>query len=659
MKNVPSTLLKNILTMLFFIVFFSCSNEDDLNTDENNETPTSPTSPDSPDSPVTAIEECFISDFDIAEGNTIIINCLLDLEGQTLEVPNNVTFQFDGGDIFNGTLNFTSSGKIDGELLNSKLIVEGDVQLTSDTFTFYTNRWNIIEGETTSEIALQNTTALERLFFWVKELGASTFSIDKLDAYFETSKVTSTTTNQNFYPSVEALNVPSNFNLVMSDNTHLRIYPYSADSDGNATLMSVYEVENVTITGGNFHGDRYEYYLTEDNEEGNGLFRIRSGKNIVIDNVYFENATTTGFTMNSVGFSFNDDYNPNENITVKNCTFYNNRAMSMSITDGRNITVENNSFIDSSQPTEYSDGGVVGYAINIEPVRTRDDEGNLIEYQKVFDVLIKGNTETNSRAGFLIVFVAQDVVVEENTIDTRMAWSLASGTRIRNNTFDATNSWASESWAFSAGGVGETVFDNEFSGNTITGYGLGVNVGSIDADIFENTITNVSVGMQVNNAYNATIYNNTVEAENRGIFIGNTNTDNVTITGNTITSSSSLINVSAINEDDESSDYSVLIDDNVFYGEGVFSLYRANGVTFSNNEVHGGVSIAGDVSNAVVDGNIIKPNERHGITIYNNHENVTVSNNTIYEPTGASHYECLNNESTTPNEVTQTNNTCN
>ena len=649
MKNI-SLLLK--LSVMCFLIFHSCS-KDTEQQEENN------TGSETPESPITATEECLISDFNIQENSTITVDCLLDLEGQTIEVPNNVTFEFDGGDVFNGTLNFVSSGKIDGELLSSALTLEGDVQLTSDTFEFYVDRWNIVEGEITSDVALENTTELERLFFWIKELGASTFIIDELDAYFETSIVTSTTTNQNFYPSVEAINVPSDFNLSMSDNTHLRIYPYSNISDGNATLMSVYEVENVTISGGNFHGDRYDYYLTEDNEEGNHLFTIRSGKNITVDNVYFENATVTAFTMNSVGFSFNDDYNPNENITVKNCTFYNNRAMSMSITDGRSITIENNSFIDSSQPTDYSDGGVVGYAINIEPVRTRDEEGNLVEYQKVFDVLIKGNTETNSREGFLIIFVAQDVVVEENTIDTRMSWSLASGTRIRNNTFDATNSWASESWAFSAGGVGETVFDNEFSGNTITGYGLGASVGSLDADIFDNTITNVSVGIQVTNAYNAKIYNNTIEADNRGIFIGNTTTDNVEITGNTITSSSSLINVSATNEDEEAVNYSVLIDDNTFYGEGTVSLYRANGITFSNNEVNGGVSIAGDVSNAIVDNNIIKSNESHGINIYNNHENVTVSNNTIYEPTGADRYQCLNNESTTPDGLTLLDNTCN
>ena len=53
------------------------------------------------------------------------------------------------------------------------------------------------------------------------------------------------------------------------------------------------------------------------------------------------------------------------------------------------------------------------------------------------------------------------------------------------------------------------------------------------------------------------------------------------------------------------------------------------------------------------------PDESHGIRLYNEHENIMVSNNTIYEPTGAARFECLSNESATASEIREMNNTCN
>jgi len=648
--------VKNILIpFLFLIVIFnSCSTDD--NTEIGDPNPTSEEEP-----VITATESCLFSDFNIQENSTITIDCLLDLEGATIDLPTGVTFNFDGGDIFNGTLNFGTAGKIAGPLLNSDLTLDGDVSLIDEEFQFIPSRWTMVQGETTKNIALENNQKLERLFYQIKELGGSTFKIDRFDAYFEVTTVTSTTSDQNFRASLESLNIPSDFNLMMTDNTHLRIYPYSQESAGNGSLLGVREVENVTISGGNLHGDRYEYFLTDDNEEGNRLLTIRSGKNIVIDNVYFENASVSAATINSQGFSFNDDYDPTENITIKNSTFFNNRGLSITITDGRNITIENNEFIDSGQPTTYSDGGAVGYAIDVEPVRERDSSGNLIEFQKVFDVLIKGNKETNSRAGFLILFVGQDIIVEDNSIDTRMAWSFMSGVRIRKNVFNATNSWASESWAFFAGGNGETVFDNEFSDNTITGYSIGIDVGSEDADIFDNTITNVSTGIQINEAFNTTINNNIIEAENRGIRIGNTFADNVNISKNIITAGVNSISISAANEDAAYEDFSIVIDDNTFDGEGSVSLFRTNGITFSNNDVtNTGLSIAGNVSNTIISRNTIIPTTTNGIRVHgDNHENITISNNTISIPTGTGDVQCISNESTTPDQVALSGNMCN
>lgn len=613
------------------------------------------------DTIITATDSCSYSDFTVEANSTMTVNCLLNLSGEVIDLPAGVNVEFDGGDIVNGTLNFAAGGVIDGELLNDDLTLEGDVLLSNEEFQFYPSRWtdNIKQGSTNSDTALSNNTHLENLLFLVKALGATTFKIDEFDAYFEVTRVTSTTSNQNFYPSLEAINIPSDFSLIMTDNTHLRIFPGGVLNTNGGGILGIRDTENITISGGNLHGDRDEriYSADEDGEQGTHLLLIHSGRNITIDNIHFENGSGGSMAISSFGFSFNPDYKPTDGIIIKNSTFLNSRRMSIALTDGKNVEISNNSFINSGQASSHSTGGEVGYAINVEPYRTRDENGDLLEYQKVTDALIKGNTETNSRGGFLTLTIGQNIIVEENEIDTRMVWSLVSGTKVRHNTFNASESWAAESWAFFASGSGETVFDNEFSNNIISGYAIGAVVGSVDADIYENTMTGVAAGIQISNAVDATIYDNVVESEGDGLRFANTTANNVTVTHNSFTTSGFMARVTNSNNTDAEKDFSILIDDNDFLGYGAVSLFLSHGVTFSNNTVEGGLQIS-DTSDSLIDKNTIGSNEAHGIKLFNAVENMTVSNNIISEPTGADRFECVSNETTTPDEVTLTANSC-
>lgn len=601
------------------------------------------------------------SDFPtLQEGEAFEIDCIYDLGGEVITLPSNVTLNYLGGDIINGELVF-SDGEIDGRLLNHTLEVTGDVSLIDTVFNFYASRWDIVEGSTNSDRALQNNTNLEKLMVWIKELGANTFKIDKLDMYVEVTRVTSTTSNQNFYPALEGMNPPSDFNLIMTDNTHLRVFPGGNYNLEGGAIIGIRDAENITIRGGNFHGDRDERYFSPDDVglEGCHLLNIQSGRNIILDGIYFENGSSGTLNIYSFGFSFNPEtYNPTENVVIKNCTIKDSRRMSLALTDGRNIRIENNTFINSSQPSVNTDGGEVGYAINLEPARTRDDEGNLKEYQRVFDVLIKGNIETNSRGGFLTLTIGQDITVEDNVIDTRMVWSLVSGVKIRNNTFTASAD-ASESWAFFGAGKGETVFDNEFSGNTISGYSAGVILGTIGVKVYDNVIKNCSAGVQLSKTFDTKVYNNTIDVTNNGVQATNTYCNDVEVTGNHITSGGFHFKATNLNNSEGEEEYSLLMDDNVFNGnDRAVSLSLINGLTFTNNEVSGGIEIT-NVTNSLVEGNTVKSVNRHGIRTYNTHKNLKVSNNTIYEPTGATRFECLSNESTTPDEVELVNNTCN
>ncbi|TRX62586.1 hypothetical protein FNH22_00380 [Fulvivirga sp. M361] len=599
-------------------------------------------------------------DFDLSQINansSVIIDCVLDLQQETVNLPDNVNFEFEGGDVINGKLVF-SGGTIDGRLLSSKLEVEGDVTLKDPTFKFYAIRWDVKEGITTSDIAFQNTATLEKVMFMTKKLGATTFTIDKFDAYFEVTRVTSTS-NLNFYPSLEAVNIPSDFNLVMTENTHLRIFPADTHEREGGGILAVRDAANITVTGGTLHGDRDErVYSPDDNGlEGSHLFLIHSGRNITIESMTFENGSKGTFSIASFGFSFNPDYNPTTRVTIKNCMIKDSRRMAIALTDGRDILIEGNTFINTGQPSANSDGGEVGYAINIEPVRTRDAEGDLKEYQKVFDVLIKGNTETNSRGGFVTLTIGQDITVEDNDIGSRAVYSLVSGAKIINNRFKASGK-AEESWAIFAAGSGPTVFNNEIAGNTIEGYSLGIATSSYDAFVHDNTIKDCGGGLQISKAFNSRFYNNKIDVSGNGIMATNTYNDNIEVKGNEVTSGSFHVYFVQINNKEGQEDYSMLLDDNTFKGTRKASFSNANGLIFKNNDVTGGIEM-GNLTRVTLSGNTVRPNESSGIRLYNSHESVSIMDNTIYEPTGAERFKCIQNDSSTPAGLTISLNTCN
>ncbi|SMG28948.1 parallel beta-helix repeat (two copies) [Marivirga sericea] len=646
--------MKNItyLILIFIILNSSCGkdniegigNENDIVSDVPENTITTP---------------CSFNLSDLTADSTIKIDCLLDLNGQTITLPNNVNFEFGGGDIINGKLIF-SNGTIDGRLLSSKLEIEGEVSLASPTFKFYAVRWGIVEGKTTSEVALSNTAILEKVFFLTKNLEASTFLIDKLDAFFEVTKTTSTATNANWYPTLEAVNLPSNFNLKMTDNTHLRIYPGDKHNRKGGAILAVRDAENITVTGGNLYGDRDQRVFSADDNglEGSHLFYIHSGRNIVVDGVRFQDGSSGTFAIFSFGFSYNPDYNPTQNVTIKNCIIKNSRRMAIALVDGRDITIENNTFIDAGQPSTNTDGGEVGYAINIEPERFRDENGILKERQRVFDVLIKGNTESGSRGGFLTLTIGQDITVEDNDIGSRVVYSLISGAKIINNRFKAIGT-ASDSWAIFAAGSGETVFNNEIANNTIEGYNAGIIIGTKDAFVHDNTITNCEAGIQLSKATNVRIHTNTMTVEKNGIQATNTNNDDIEIKDNSVTSSSGfLVYFAQMNNNEEHENQKVVFDNNSFHGSRAVTFSNTNGVIFINNEVDGGLEI-GNAKYIEVTNNMIKPKDRSGIRLFETHLNTVITNNTIYVPTGGTRYSCIENNSTTPNEVNLNGNTCN
>lgn len=616
--------------------------------------------PDQP--PNTITTPCGFDITSIDASSTVVINCLLDLKGDTISLPANVNFTFDGGDIINGKLIF-SNGTIDGRLLSSKLELEGDVKLIDPLFQFFAVRWEgIVEGVTTSDIALKNNQELERLFEFTKGLGATTFNINKFDAFFEVTKITPPAV-QVFRASKEAINIPSDFNLVMTDNTHLRTFPAEAGKE-NGAIIAFNDVDNASIKGGNLYGDRNQraYSSSDAGLEGSHLMHIQSGRNVIVDGVKFIEGSKGGLTIYSKGFFTNPaDYKPTTKVTIKNCLFKDNRRMAISLTDGREVFIEGNSFINSGQPSTNSDGGEVGYAINIEPGRRRDTDGNLLELQKVFNTFIRKNTETNSRSGFVTVTIGQDITVEDNDIGTRAVYSLTNGTKFLKNRFKA-EGIGLESWAIFAAGGGETVFDNEIGDNEISGYKTGIVVGSNEAFVHDNIINNGDVGIQLSKPNDTRVIDNKIDVVEKGITATNTFINNGEIRGNKITTiqgNGFHIYFTGVNQTEESKNYKATIIGNTFLNTRKITFSRAKGITFTENEVLGGLEI-GNSSDIMVSLNTkIEPDESDGIRLFGDNKAITLLNNTIFEPTGASKYVCINNDSDDPSEIADTGNTCN
>lgn len=629
-----------IKTFLFTLVFtasmMSCNQEElfvepvvetvdddgDTNTDDT-DTPPTDTS--------TTVDTSLPCDFalnNIQANSTIVINCILDLGGQTVNLPENVTIVYEGGDIINGTINFSTGSTFDGNFLNSTLTLGGSTPIFKDPiFNFDPKRWGIVEGETTSAIAQENNDILETTMFLAKELGLTTLKIDKMDAYFEVSKVTSTNTNQNFYPSVEAINVPSDFNLVMTENTHLRVQP---NNMSDYTLLGLRDVSNVKVEGGNLYGDRSRH--DDSNGVGNSghVVMIHGSNNIVIDGVRAVDGTGDGININSIGFTFESGYIPSNNIKVINCVLDNNRRNNISITDGFNMLIDSNTFLNAGVDHPNDPGVAPGYGLDVEAVRGGSFDTGYVLYEKAHDITISNNTESGSKYGAFIVAIGEDTTIKNNITENKIAIGDGAGVKILDNVITALPNDTTGSGITTGHPDSKSASNNIISGNTITGYTVGIAVYTRDNEIYGNTIKEFVTGIQPKNIKNMNIYNNIFESSlsnSVGIFGNITSMDNVNIYGNQfIKTGREAIKMVAVNNDAGEENNKVVIDNNDFTSNNI-TLSRTKNIDFTNNSSEYISLINAESLNLV--GNTINASSNHGIEILNGCNNIDITSNTI------------------------------
>jgi parallel beta-helix repeat protein len=520
------------------------------------------------------------SDFDFTTmqpNDTLNIVYSHDLGGKSIVVPADVVINYNQGKLINGTLVFTQ-GKIAGELLNHKLKIHGKPSLTSTIFKFEKSEWEITEGEVSDAIALINKNTLENVIAEVKSYGVEVFQIDDLDAYFLISS------DQNLINGrKEAISIPSDFSLEMTDNTHLRV---QANRYLRYNLLNIMDVSNVKISGGNLYGDRDNHDYTPITVSGitytafewGHLISIEAGVNIKITNVHLSDAVGDGLDIHSLGFAFESDYIPTNNITVSDCVFDGNRRNNLSITDGYNMLIENNTFINAGCDTQYSKGTAPGCGIDVEGYRKRDANGDLVLYQIAKDVIIRNNTEKGSKASAILVAIGQDITIENNTVEKNLGFSLANGVKIRNNTVTGKDIAASIT-----GGSAKkspTTYGNEISGNTLSSSRQGITVYNKGVKVYDNKISDCVTGISINNITDAEIYNNTIisrKANSYGILSHVASVNNVDIKNNDIDVSYKSIAFVNVNIEAGQLSNTVTVSGNELTG-GKVSISNSNGI---------------------------------------------------------------------------------
>ena len=576
------------------LLFLSCSNEPDgINIPEDIIDPDS-----------VIIDTCAFNLTDFPSNSTIGINCNLDLNGEIINLAENITLQYEGGSIINGTLNF-NSGKIDGELLNKDLNITGETILSSSNFVFSPEKWNVLQGKVTIEEAIENKDNLNKIIALTKSLGADVFTIDEFDAYFYGDFLS--TDPENSYDN--AIQIPSDFHFRMSPNTFLRSQPSNHFAP---RIIGIYKGNNIIVSGGNLIGDRYEhdYSTTEDwlgvdrsNHENGTVLFIAGGNDISIDNVTIK--AGTGDAIGVGGSTIRDKdgiIRPDEvtatNIIISDCNLSDCRRNIISVIDCNGILIENNTIFEAGGERDgYPEaaGTDPQYGIDLEAYRERDENDNLLEYEKVENVIIRGNVFTDNYKGDIVIFTANDVLIEQNTMDNIIGSLAAFNCTIMNNTLIARDDIPTKIGI----SLNEVLRNNEhlsynntIANNYIEGYNSSIVLGGLNVTAKENDLNDFSEGISFRNLTDAAISDNTMTSERLiswGYLTIHGNVKNVTVNNDIVNVNHKTVNFLGLNSG--ITDGSLTFDSVDFNSANNRSLYLedCNNITIQNSTITFGI----------------------------------------------------------------------
>ena len=479
--------------------------------------------------------------FDLSKvqaNQTIVINCLLDLGGDTVNLPANVKLLYEGGDIINGTLNFSTNNSISGQLLSASLNLTGSIPLIKDpVFEFKPQRWGIVQGNVSDQVALKNRDILQSVIDQTKQMGVNVFHIDAIDAYFH---LRYSWTDAKGYNDI-AIHLPSNFHLRMTEKTHLRLQPNNWPF---GAFISVYDKTNVKISGGNIYGDRFthdysdildEVGISRFTHEWPGLLIIAGSSDVVIDGMYLTNSTGDAVIFGASNGFRNENVATktfNQNVILKNSTTNASRRNNITITDGKNLTVENCKILNGGNGDNIYDlagnkiissaGIAPRVGIDIEPIWGWNETDGFIFREKVEQVYIRGCTFIDNVVASFIDYSGIDVTVENCISDNGFASAQSTGGKYFNNVLVASEKFK-DATGITMGSMDVTINgqrqqlseNNIVKGNRVEGFVFGTVVRGNNCEVSNNTYIDNWVGLKILTTENTKFDNNSFKSNDK------------------------------------------------------------------------------------------------------------------------------------------------
>lgn len=398
----------------------------------------------------------------------------------------------------------------------------------------------------------------------------------------------------------DGINLPSNFSLVMSDETHLRVLPNN--NFAHHQLIGIFEKQNINIIGGHLHGERISSHININQMPGN-LLMIRGGQNINISGTKFYECNGNGIEIGSSShFNINTESytNPSSgssSINIQDCLFEKNRKSGINITDVDNASIIGSDFIDNGKDYTNSIGLWPASGINIEGDRQNPPLTNYPRNIKVIN-----NSEHGSKTAGILASVTDHVFIEGNTINSGIGLGWVDNCSVINNVLirEGTGAITGISSGPSTNGIQGLVLDiarvhnNLISNNYIKNFDVGIDLmNSHDCVVSENNIFECLRGITIHNLKEYEILDNIIDSANhksQGIVsINGSYLDEVLIQRNIITlsafwqnSSSQLypLRFSNINRGTYEGDFRVYIKQNTTKSR-VSSLFSNVGGEFS------------------------------------------------------------------------------
>lgn len=650
----------NLLLVLFLV---SCSKESIVEIEKPEPTPEEvvgdPQNPSSPPEaktppPLTPVivdvtTPCSFILNGLAPNSEVVLNCIMDLKGETILLPNNTTLKYEGGKIENGTLTFGDQGKIDSELIDISLNLNGSVSLANNTFKFIPERWKITKGKVDDLLAETNRKNFQTAINISKELGATIFETDTFDAYIKIDPPS----NNSADLAKSGISIPSNFHLKMTDNTFIRVQPNNSPWGG---LINVYLSENVMITGGTLIGDRYEHDYSDvfdlhghsrGTHEWPGLLVTSGAKDITIDNITLKSSTGDGFIAGSAAHRTIAGTKWNQNIKLINSNIIDNRRNNISITDGENILIKNNKILDAGKGRDkldasgniiYSSAGVnPRYGLDVEPYVEYADFTfeSRIQFEWAEDITIIDNTFKGNLAGSIIVFSGDDILIEGNFSDHSISQNNTSNSNIIGNTIIARGQVSGRAGITTSdfrtyvdfvgelGTLKQNASGNNVIGNTIEGFTTGMRIRGTDAEVTGNTIKRASTCLIIDRTENTDIHNNTYSSNkiaSKAILLDSYG-NNVKIHDEVFTLENGFY-LFAKNFNTERKfgkdidDYTVEIYSNEFNSKRTPRIVNVNGVKIMSNKINSGIEVV-EASNFIFNENNVNADFISGIRLEN------------------------------------------